>query len=204
MQALEHVLVTQQVEIIEEMKPALEDLMRDQYGNHLVQVALEVVARPHVDFIYQRFRGRVCQLAQDVHCCRILQTMLIKGEVDDRASIMRELSARFEDLCTHQFGNYVLQKAIKYALPADRDMLVAVLMRDPFRLAQDKAGSHVLETIINEGTLEERKAILANFMVVEPTGVRRLETLLLHEFGNYVCSKYPVLLCRMRKHPPDS
>lgn len=192
---MKHVLVTQQIQIIEEMEPALEDLIRDQYGNHLVQMALEVVARPHVNFIYKHFRGRVCQLAQDVHCCRILQTMLAKGEEADRAFIMAELSATYAELCTHQYGNYVLQKAIVHALPEDRDALLAVLMRDAFHLAQSKAGSHVIETIIRHGTEAERKTLLASFMSIEPkTGRRRLETLLTHEFGNYVCSKslFPV------------
>lgn len=188
-QALKHVLVAQQVQIIDEMKSALEELIRDQYGNHLVQVALEVVARPHVDFIYERFRGRVCQLAQDVHCCRILQTMLAKGTAEDRASIMQELSARYGDLCKHQYGNYVLQKAIVHALPADRDMLVEVIMRNAFHFAKNKAGSHVVETIIRHGTVKERKALLAAFMVCEPNGGCRLEMLLTHEYGNYVCSK---------------
>lgn len=190
-QALEKVLVEQQVEILNEMKPILTELCEHPIGNHLVQKALRVIEdRPQLDFIYESVRGRVCQVARHTHGCRILSEMMKHGTDDDKASIMGELSRAYRDICMDPMGNYVIQEALKHALPEDRNKVVDVIISNVVEISKSKSGSHVVELLIKDGTSEERRRIKSHVMACGPDNAPRLQGLCVDQYGNYVISEY--------------
>jgi hypothetical protein len=190
-QALEKVLVAQQVEILNEMKPILTELCDHIIGNHLVQKALRVIEdRSQLDFIYDSVRGRVCLFARQTHGCRILSEMMKHGTDDDKAFIMDELSRAYRDICMDPMGNYVIQEALKHALPEDRNKVVDVIIANVVDISKTKSGSHVVELLIKDGTLEERRRIMTHVMACGPDKAPRLQGLCLDQYGNYVISEY--------------
>lgn len=200
-QALEHVLVEQQVELTKELEPDILKLVKDAQGNHVVQKVLEEVPRQHLDFVFDCFRGRVSELAIHQFGCRLVQKGLERGNEADRAFIMRELHPCAHILPSDQYGNYVAQHVICHGEPEDRSKMIKVIMPMVVTYSKQKIPSNVVEACIAKGTLEEKRAIRDQILKAPGNDANRpLFQLMKDQFGNYVLRKLSAPDCC---HPID-
>ena len=188
-QALEHVLVEQQAELAKELEPDLLRVAKDQHGNHVVQQAIALVPRRHIDFIMDGFKNHICELASHQYGCRVVQRILEHGSEADKASVMQELHNNAQILVTDQYGNYVIQHVLEKGSPEDRSRMIDIVTPQLLTLSRHKNASNVVEKCILFGTPQEQRAIRDQLVTGGDETNRPLFQLMRDQFGNYVIRK---------------
>lgn len=185
-QALEHVLVEQQAELIQELEPDILKVVKDQNGNHVVQKIIELVPRQHIGFILDCFRGRVSELASHTYGCRVIQRVLEHGTEFDKAVIMEELHSCAQLLITDQYGNYVIQHVVQHGRPEDKSKMIQIVTNQLVTLSKHKFASNVVEKCIEHGNDEERRSIITGLTAGATDGNSLLQLIMKDQYGNYV------------------
>lgn len=189
-QALEHILVEQQAELVKELEPDVIKIVKDQNGNHVVQKVIEVVPRQHIGFVMDAFRGNVSQLSSHNYGCRVIQRILEHGSDEDKVAIMQELHECAQGLITDQYGNYVTQHVIEKGKPEDRSKMIAIVTGQLVTLSKHKFASNVVEKCIEHGTAAERHLMIEQLTAVGGDGSSDLQLMMKDQYGNYVIRKF--------------
>jgi mRNA-binding protein PUF3 len=195
LQALDHVLVDQQGELVREMRQDIMKLLKDQNGNHVVQKAIECIPKEIVPCILDAFKGQVHTLASHNYGCRVIQRMMEYCPEKDQASIIEELHACAQMLITDQYGNYVIQHVIRHGKLDDRNKLIDIVTAQVMTLSKHKYASNVVESVMEVGTYEQRQAIISQFTAKNSDGSSPLQLLMKDQFGNYVIRKSSLWYC---------
>lgn len=188
-QALEHVLVEQQVELVEELSADPYKVIRDSNGNHVVQKMIEVVPREHFEFIMTALRGQVPAMAVHAYGCRVIQRMLEKGNEQDKAEIMKELDTCTHILITDQYGNYVAQHVIERGTPHDSSRFIDLVLKQVLTYSKHKFASNVVEKCFVKGTPAQRTDVRQQLTAPGSDGTSPLLQLARDQYGNYVIRK---------------
>ena len=188
-------LVEQQEEIVEELKPDIMRIVKDQNGNHVVQKIISMVPRMCVPFMMNAFRGHVHSLAAHNYGCRVIQRMLEQGTETERRELMDEVHSCIPHLISDQFGNYVAQHIVVQGSTDDRSKIIRLVVDDLINLSKHKFASNVVEKCIEYGTLEDQKAIRIKLTTPSADGTSPLQAMMRDQFGNYVIREY--LLSRL-------
>jgi mRNA-binding protein PUF3 len=184
------VLVEQQVELVKELEPDLINVANDQHGNHVVQQAIVLVPREHLDNIMAGFKGHVCELASHQYGCRVVQRVLEHGSEDDKAAMLLELHNGSQKLLTDMYGNYVIQHVLEKGPPEARRRIISVVTPLLLALSRHKNASNVVEKCIALGTPQEQRAIRDQLITKGDDANSPLFQLMKDQFGNYVIRKY--------------
>jgi len=188
-QALEHVLVEQQAELVRELEPEIIKVVRDQNGNHVVQKVIELVPKQYIGFIMDSFRGQVSQLASHTYGCRVVQRMLEHGTEKDKDDLLAELHGAAAILIIDQYGNYVTQHVIEHGNPEDRARMIGLVTSQLVTLSKHKFASNVVEKCIEYGSMEDRRRIREELSVPGSDGNCPLQHMMKDQYGNYVIRK---------------
>lgn len=164
-------------------------VIKDQNGNHVVQMVIKLVPRLCIPFIMDSFRGQVDQLSAHNYGCRVVQRMLEHGTDGERKALMDELHAHADILITDQFGNYVTQHIIAQGNPEDRNKMITLVIDNLVALCKHKFASNVVEKCIEHGTMEERQMIMRKLLDIGLDGSSLLQSMIRDQFGNYVIRK---------------
>lgn len=155
----------------------------------MVQQAIALVPRQHIDFIIDGFKNHVCELASHQYGCRVVQRILEHGTEADKAMIMQELHNSAQLLVTDQYGNYVIQHVLEKGSPEDRSRMIAMVTPQLLTLSRHKNASNVVEKCILFGTHQEQRAIRDQLVVGGDDTNSPLFQLMRDQFGNYVIRK---------------
>lgn len=188
-QALEHILVEQQIELARELEPDILRVIRDQNGNHVVQKIIELLPRQYTGFIMDAVRGQVAGLSSHTFGCRVVQRLLEHGSETDKLELMNELHATAQILTADQFGNYVAQHVLQHGKPDDRDKMIRVVMGQLLTLSKHKFASNVVEHCIEYGTDEHRTSIKDMISAFGSDGISPSQQMMRDQYGNYVIRK---------------
>jgi hypothetical protein len=134
------------------------ELMQDAFGNYVVQYMLDNGGREEsdgtvfVDRVVAKVRGKIAMLAQQKYSSNVVEACLKSAKSSDVASIVAEITEAqaLEPLLSHQYGNYVVQRALTVCSAAQRVALVKAI--EPFSaiLANHAGGRNILEVIGND------------------------------------------------------
>jgi len=186
-QALEHVLVEQQVELARELEPEILKVAKDQNGNHVVQKVIELVPRQQVGFIMDAFRGHASSLAAHNYACRVIQRLLEYGSDRDKADLLAELHKSAHQLFSDQYGNYVVQHIIENSSVEDRAKIIRLVSADFVSLSTHKYASNVVEKCIERGSRDDRNELARQLMApADANGNNAMISLMKDQYGNYV------------------
>lgn len=183
-------MVEQQEEIVEELKPDIMRIVKDQNGNHVIQKIISMVPRMCVPFMMAAFRGQINALASHNYGCRVVQRMLEQGTESERRELMEEVHACSPQLITDQYGNYVAQHIVTHGSDDDRSRMIHLVIDDLLTLSKHKFASNVVEKCIIHGSVDERTAIRVKLTTPLPDGTSPLQMLVKDQFGNYVVRKF--------------
>lgn len=179
-------LVEQQQEIIEELKPDVMRIVKDQNGNHVIQKVIETLPRLCIPFMMDAFRGEFNSLAKHNYACRVIQRMLERGTEAERQTIMADLRVCTAQLMTDQYGNYVIQHIISQGEPEDRSVMIQHVLDRLLFLSKHKYASNVVEKCIQFGSDDVRSAIRIKVTSPNSDGTSPLPLMMKDQFGNYV------------------
>ncbi|RSM13726.1 hypothetical protein CEP52_001856 [Fusarium oligoseptatum] len=187
--ALDHILVSQQAELVQELQPRIVDVIKDEHGNHVVQKIIQLVPREHIGFIMDAFKGRVREFATHNYGCRVIQRILEHGLEEDKAMLLEELHNSWRFLFNDQYGNYVAQHIIEKGDPKDSDRVIRLVMSQLLTLSRQKQASNVVERCIINCTPQQRAEIHTQVTTVGEDGTMPLQHMMSDQFGNYVIQK---------------
>lgn len=194
-QALEHVLVDQQLELVKELEPEALRITLDQNGNHVMQKVIGLLDRKNLDFMMAAIRGQVMMLSCHQYGCRVVQRMMDHGTEEDNEIIIKEIRPSAHLLLPDQFGNYVAQHIIVHGKFEDRLRMVNLVLDQLVDLCKHKFASNVVETCIIHGVPELRTAIRNKFEEIGSDGNTILQQLMRDSYGNYVVRKLALPTC---------
>lgn len=189
-QALEYVLVGQQVELAEELRPEIIRVMKSDNGNHVVQKLLTKLPRDKIDFVYEAVRGRVFELSQQQYACRVIQRMIERGSEADKAFLLQEFHDVAARLVTDSWGNYVVQAVIRQGGREARAKVIRLCIDQFLVFSKQKVASNVMEHCIEYGTEEDRLEMYRLITRRADDGSNMLQVMWKDNFANYVVRKY--------------
>ncbi|XP_076037610.1 pumilio homolog 2-like isoform X3 [Oratosquilla oratoria] len=152
---LEHCTMEQTTPILEELHQHTEQLLQDQYGNYVIQHVLEHGKPEDKSKIVGVVQGAVLNLSQHKFASNVVEKCVTHATRSERAMLIEECLlqvCRYNDgphssllmLMKDQYANYVVQKMIDVAEPAQRKMLVHKIRPHFSTLRKYTYGKHIL------------------------------------------------------------
>lgn len=175
--------------MVEELKNHVLDCVRDQNGNHVIQIVVKAVPAEYTQFVVDAFIGQVQHLATHPYGCRVVQRLLDHCVEPGRSQILRELHACASTLVSDQYGNYVTQHVIEHGNPEDRAKIIALVVQHLIPYSKQKFASNVVEKCLSFGNDEQRRNIMHQVSAKGVSGETALPFLIKDSFGNYVIRK---------------
>jgi mRNA-binding protein PUF3 len=183
-------LVDQQEALVEELKPDMIRIVRDQNGNHVIQKIISLVPRMCVPFMMSTFRGQINSLSAHNYGCRVVQRMLEQGTEEEKREVMEEVHACAPQLITDTYGNYVAQHVVEHGSPDDRARVIQLVIDQLIEFSVHKFASNVVEKCVEFGTEEERMIIKTKLIMADSKGNHPLDRVMIDQYGNYVLRKF--------------
>lgn len=166
------------------------DCVRNENGNHVIQVAVRVIPFQHIHFMVDVFYGEVDYLATHRYGCRVIQRLLEKVEAPLMISrLMHGLHQCSPQLIADQYGNYVPQHIMETGGPVDRDMVVNVVLKNLFSYSKQKFASNVVEKCVKHGNDHQRRQMMIELSADDGQSENKLLFLIRDGYGNYVIRK---------------
>jgi len=190
--ALEMSKPAMQIELVSELRPPgiVQDCIKDQNGNHVVQKAIEKVDNAVVQFIVDAFHGQAPALAMHPYGCRVMQRILEFCSKQQARPILDEVLQKILPLSDDQYGNYVVQHILERGAADDREAVWDVMRGQVLTMSMHKFASNVVEKVLQHGTQAQRDALHAEILLTPEGGEETpIVKMMQDQFGNYVVQK---------------
>lgn len=107
-------------------------LMKDAYGNYVVQHIIENGVPRHTTAVVEKIlssRAGISELSQQKYSSNVVESCLKNAEPRPRTQLIRQIfePSTTELLLSHKFGNYVVQCAFAVASTLERETMVEAL-----------------------------------------------------------------------------
>ncbi|XP_023367603.1 pumilio homolog 2 isoform X7 [Otolemur garnettii] len=135
---LEHCTAEQTLPILEELHQHTEQLVQDQYGNYVIQHVLEHGRPEDKSKIVSEIRGKVLALSQHKFASNVVEKCVTHASRAERALLIDEVCCQNDGphsalytMMKDQYANYVVQKMIDMAEPAQRKIIMHKVIFSP-------------------------------------------------------------------------
>ncbi|XP_020291592.1 pumilio homolog 2 isoform X3 [Pseudomyrmex gracilis] len=145
---LEHCTPEQTQGILQELHAATDQLIQDQYGNYVIQHVLEHGKPEDKAQLISSVRGKVLVLSQHKFASNVVEKCVTHATRQERAVLIEEVCG-FNDnalnvMMKDQYANYVVQKMIDVAEPAQRKVLMHKIRPHLGSLRKYTYGKHII------------------------------------------------------------
>ncbi|XP_077008287.1 pumilio homolog 2 isoform X5 [Tamandua tetradactyla] len=148
---LEHCTAEQTLPILEELHQHTEQLVQDQYGNYVIQHVLEHGRPEDKSKIVSEIRGKVLALSQHKFASNVVEKCVTHASRAERALLIDEICCQNDGphsalytMMKDQYANYVVQKMIDMAEPAQRKIIMHKIRPHITTLRKYTYGKHIL------------------------------------------------------------
>ncbi|XP_051696364.1 pumilio homolog 2 isoform X14 [Oryctolagus cuniculus] len=148
---LEHCTAEQTLPILEELHQHTEQLVQDQYGNYVIQHVLEHGRPEDKSKIVSEIRGKVLALSQHKFASNVVEKCVTHASRAERALLIDEVCCQSDGphsalytMMKDQYANYVVQKMIDMAEPAQRKIIMHKIRPHITTLRKYTYGKHIL------------------------------------------------------------
>ncbi|XP_054239686.1 pumilio homolog 2 isoform X5 [Indicator indicator] len=148
---LEHCTAEQTLPILEELHQHTEQLVQDQYGNYVIQHVLEHGRPEDKSKIVSEIRGKVLALSQHKFASNVVEKCVTHASRGERALLIDEVCCQNDGphsalytMMKDQYANYVVQKMIDMAEPAQRKIIMHKIRPHITTLRKYTYGKHIL------------------------------------------------------------
>ncbi|CEF70395.1 Maternal protein pumilio [Strongyloides ratti] len=203
------------IPLIQRYKNNCFELSMSQNGNHVMSVVIKMFDFEDIEFIFKEFNSnkkKLIEASKDQFGCRVIQLSLKvlvsyvdiqKHQVEGRkqkvfstiSNTCKILLEHSKELIRHEFANYVIQQLI---ISHQLSSFLKVIIKDAltgnlFDLSREKFASHVIETALEHSRGECLRMLFDDLFkelcIDESEKSSKLNTLLTHQFGNYVIQR---------------
>ncbi|XP_075402445.1 pumilio homolog 2-like [Tenrec ecaudatus] len=148
---LEHCTAEQTLPVLEELHQHTEQLVQDQYGNYVIQHVLEHGRPEDKSKIVAEIRGKVLALSQHKFASNVVEKCVTHASRAERALLIDEVCCQNDGphsalytMMKDQYANYVVQKMIDMAEPAQRKIIMHKIRPHITTLRKYTYGKHIL------------------------------------------------------------
>ncbi|KAI8925267.1 armadillo-type protein [Entophlyctis helioformis] len=140
-------------------------LMKNRFGNFLVQCCLEYGSPSQMRSLGTRMRGHVLHLACDRFGCHVMQKAIERMDEDIKTAIVSELLKCVTETFTHRFACHVWQRVFETRWmsepPPIMSYIHATLKGNWAMIANDENGSLVVQCIFENCSDAEKMPIVS-------------------------------------------
>ncbi|KAI6772672.1 hypothetical protein HG530_003630 [Fusarium avenaceum] len=154
-------------------------LMKDVYGNYVMQKLLEHGSQAQKARLCGCMRGHMFELSKNMYGCRVVQKAVDILLVAQLVELFDELREHIEEVMVHTHGNHVIQRAVQVVPQQHIAFIFEFCLENVVKLSQDQNGCRVVQRVLERCTEDERARILNT---LRP----KWENLIQHSWGNYV------------------
>ncbi|CAF1009353.1 unnamed protein product [Adineta ricciae] len=137
--------------ILDTLYNELDNLVQDQYGNYVIQHVLEHGKPEDRGRIISAITGRVLQLSQHKFASNVVEKCVTFATRDEKRQLIDEIitsgdgpNCALLTMMKDQFANYVVQKMIDVAEPAQRKILLQKVRPHIQSLRKFTYGKHII------------------------------------------------------------
>lgn len=167
--------------IIEALRNDVVQLIQDLNGNHVIQKCLNHLAAPDAQFIFDATALNCVAVGTHRHGCCVLQRCIDHASGDQKAGLIKAITANAFKLVQDPFGNYVVQYILDLDEPEFTEPLCRSFSNSVVFLSKQKFSSNVIEKCIRCAKNGTKRMLIEE--IVPPTEV---EKMLRDSFANYV------------------
>ena len=164
-----------------ELLPEAESLMRDVFGNYVIQKFLEYGSEAQKAKLAVCLKGNVLSLSQQVYGCRVIQKAIEELSPSAQEDIIAELDGHIIDCVQDQNGNHVIQKFIECSgdNSSVKKKIVSAFRGHAAFYASHSYGCRVIQRIFEYCPYSQTEPLLDELLSTT-------ESLMLNQYGNYV------------------
>ena len=141
-------------------------LIKNRFGNFLVQCLLENGSAQQIKMMGQKIRGHFYQLSCDRFGCHVMQKAIEKMDETTKLILIQELYKSIHETITHRFSCHVWQRIfeIKWTVetPDIMEHVHQAINGNWAEIANDENGSLVVQCIFEHCPLEDKLPIIAD------------------------------------------
>ncbi|WVY97225.1 hypothetical protein V8G54_029376 [Vigna mungo] len=132
--------------LIENLIPNAEDLAKDQYGNYVLQFLVKKKIPEVNAMLVSELRHKFVGLSIDKYASNVVEDLLHYSRTEIATIIVEEImeSPNFLQVVKHQYGNYVVQRALEYTKGFLHESLCAIILSNHEMLSSCLHGKMVL------------------------------------------------------------
>ncbi|KAJ3427202.1 mateRNAl protein pumilio [Anaeramoeba flamelloides] len=157
----------------------VEYLIKNVFGNYVIQKYLEVGLPEHIEEIIKSIKGRVYHLSRDIYSCRVVQKAFEVAKYEDKVDMVNEIYEKSILLVKDQNGNHVIQKCLQCLTDELRSKIVLNLVDHIVQLSFHGFGCRVIQQLLKYYRGEYFDNIVDKLL-------RSVPNLIMNQSGNYV------------------
>lgn len=167
-------------EVFENILPYSIDLMKDVFGNYVIQKFFEFGNENQIHLLCQNFKGHVLELTLQTYGCRVIQKALdVISDEEDKFIISDELENSVLHCVNDQNGNHVIQKCVEKLSPEYVGFILNEFKGNVREQAMHAYGCRVIQRILEFCTETQKRPVLREICA-------HVEILVRDQYGNYV------------------
>lgn len=140
-------------------------LMKNRFGNFLVQCCLECGSDDQFNALCLRMRGHVVQLSCDRFGCHVMQKAIFKVREDIKYALIIELFAAIQDTFTHRFACHVWQRVFEIKWKSEKRQIMEIVQSTMAgqwdTIANDENGSLIVQCIFEHCSYSDKLPIIS-------------------------------------------
>jgi hypothetical protein len=158
--------------------------VQSKHANYVVQRVLEMMPVKRTNFIVEELLGFSVEASRHPFGCRVVCRILEHGYWEDVAiaRLLDEILRHAEELCSHEFGGFVIRHILEFGLPAHRKRVAEALRANVIAHAKDPQGSHVVESALRFCEPDDKLAIVQQLLKRQD----QLLSVATHKYGRHV------------------
>ncbi|CAD8090110.1 unnamed protein product [Paramecium sonneborni] len=181
-----------QNQFIDSIKHQIKSLLYDSSGNYVILKCLEVLQKDKIEFFLQPIEDSTLFLCSSQYGCKILLKTLELFSSIQTDKIMKTCLSHQQNLCQQEFGNHILQFAIKNSLY--QPFVVNFVLSNFEKLCLNKYASNTVEKVVEASTNEVKQQIISILISKSQiNGFNTFVNLSVNPFGNYVMKKMIIM-----------
>ena len=153
--------------MVSELRGHVEECVRDQNGNHVIQKCIEEVPKKiYIQLVVYTFQNKVFQYSAHPYGCRVIQRLLEHCSPEQQLPLLKEILTSTIPLSKDQYGNYVVQHVLEHGADKARIRIIEEVAQNLLAMSKHKFSSNVVEKAFAFARDHERDVLL-NVMIGE-------------------------------------
>ncbi|KAL3588560.1 mRNA binding protein puf3 [Fusarium poae] len=156
-------------------------LMKDLYGNYVIQKLIEHGSMTQKMSVIETVRGHIVELSLNTFGCRVFQKIVECCPHTQVAAILDEIHSYdvLKVVMYSETGNHVIQKLVQEMPQKDVKFITVACQENARELSENQYSCRILQRVLEKAEEDDKKKLVAKLSPM-------MHELVTHQWGNYV------------------